>query len=496
MTAASIAPPPGAARVLIVDDEPGLREMLTILLKREQYDVVAAPGFARGREAIHSSPSPFALVLTDLVMPDGSGLDLLSAAKERNPATEVIVMTAHSTVEHALDAMRRGAYDFVAKPFSTAELKLLVRRALEKSAIVAENQRLRARIAHEHPSDPLELLGKSPPMRAIADTIRRVASAKTTILVTGESGVGKERIARAIHQSSDRASKPFLVVNCGALPENLMESELFGHEKGAFTGAASKSEGLFRSADGGTLLLDEIGELPLALQVKLLRVLQERKVRPVGASNELPVDVRVIAATNRDVEKDVAAGTFRQDLYYRLNIIRIEVPPLRGRTEDLHGLVDHFVQRFAEEQGKQVRGVSPEALRAILAYPFPGNVRELENAIERAVALCQGPTIALGDLPPALAGGTASAAPGLLVLPESGCDLDAIVGEVERRLILQALERTGGVRTQAAKLLGVTFRSLRYRLQKLGVAADDEGPDDDPPSPAAGRNPSPQAGSR
>jgi two-component system response regulator PilR (NtrC family) len=503
MTATSIAPPTGAPRVLIVDDEPGLRQMLTILLKREQYDVVAAPGFVRAKEAIQSSPSPFALVLTDLVMPDGSGLDLLGVAKGRNPATEVIVMTAHSTVEHALDAMRRGAYDFVAKPFSTAELKLLVGRALEKSAIVAENQRLRARFAHEHPSDVLELLGKSAPMRAIADTIRRIASAKTTVLVTGESGVGKERIARAIHQTSDRASKPFLVVNCGALPEALMESELFGHEKGAFTGASAKHDGLFRGAEGGTLMLDEIGELPLALQVKLLRVLQERKVRPVGAASEISVDVRVIAATNRDVEKDVAAGTFRQDLYYRLNIIRIEVPPLRSRTEDLHAFVDHFVHRFAEEQGKQVRGVSPEALRAILSYPFPGNVRELENAIERAVALCQGPSIALGDLPQTLSGATASASPALLQLPDDGCDLDAIVGEVERRLILQALERTGGVRTQAAKLLGVTFRSLRYRLQKLGIAgeASDEDADDEPPTGAGppgspGRNPSPAAGSR
>ncbi len=475
----SIAPPPGAPRILVVDDEPGLREMLGILLRREGYNVVIAPGFARAKEVIAATPSPFALVLTDLVMPDGSGLDLLTVAKERTPATEVIVMTAHSTVDVALEAMRRGAYDFVAKPFQNAELRLLVGRALEKSAIVAENARLRARIEIAHPADPLEQLGKSPSMRAVADIIRRVAPSRSTILVTGESGTGKERIARAIHAASDRAQKPFLVVNCGALPENLMESELFGHEKGAFTGAAGKHNGLFREADGGTLLLDEIGELPLSLQVKLLRVLQERKVRPVGGTTELAVDVRLVAATNRDVEREVAEGKFRQDLYYRLNIIRIELPPLRARIEDLPSLVDHFVHAFAVETGKQIRGVAPDALRMLLAYSFPGNVRELENALERAVALCAGPLIGLGDLPPAIGGAATGAAPALLTLPEKGCELDTILAEAERRLILQALERTDGVRTQAAKLLGVTFRSLRYRLVKLGIEAEAEGEDDD-----------------
>jgi two-component system response regulator PilR (NtrC family) len=466
-------------RVLVVDDEPGLREMLSILLRREGMDVTVAPGFATAKEAIRSSPAPFALVLTDLVMPDGSGLQLLAAAKERNPATEVIVMTAHSTVEAALDAMRRGAYDFVAKPFQTAELRLLVGRALEKSAIVRENARLKAQLAEAFPEDPLEILGKSAPMRAIADLIRRVATSRTTILVTGESGTGKERIARAVHASSDRAKKPFLVVNCGALPENLMESELFGHEKGAFTGAAGRHAGLFREADGGTLLLDEIGELPLNLQVKLLRALQERKVRPVGGTAELPVDVRVIAATNRDVEKDVAEGRFRQDLYYRLNIIRIEVPPLRARMEDVPLLVEHFVHRFADEHGKKLRGLAPEALRAVLAYPFPGNVRELENAVERAVTLSTGPLVALGDLPPSVVGNVSAPAPRLLDLPADGCELDAVVAEVERRLMLQALERTNGVRTQAAKLLGITFRSLRYRLAKLGLDSGGDGESDE-----------------
>jgi len=488
----SASPPQMRARVLVVDDEPGLREMLSILLKRDGLDVVTAPGFARAKEALATSIEPFALVLTDLVMPDGTGLELLTIAKERNPATEVIVMTAHSTVEAALDAMRRGAYDFVAKPFQTAELKLLVGRALEKSDIVRENARLRAELESARPRDPLEQLGKSAPMRAIADLIRRIAASRTTILITGESGTGKARIARAIHATSDRASKPFLVVNCGALPENLMESELFGHEKGAFTGAAGKHVGLFREADGGTLLLDELGELPLNLQVKLLRALQERKVRPVGATAEIPVDVRVIAATNRDVEKDVAEGRFRQDLYYRLNIIRIEVPPLRARTEDIPVLLEHFVQRFADEHGKPVRGLSQEAMRAVLAHAFPGNVRELENAIERAVTLCAGPIVALGDLPASIAGTVAEPAPKLLDLPEGGCELDAVLAEVERRLILQALEKTGGVRTQAAKLLGVTFRSLRYRLDKLGLDTGEEAETEGDAGRGSSREPEPQ----
>jgi two-component system response regulator PilR (NtrC family) len=312
------------------------------------------------------------------------------------------------------------------------------------------------------------------------------------VLITGESGTGKERIARAIHERSDRAQRPFLVVNCGALPEALMESELFGHEKGAFTGAGARALGLFREADGGTVLLDEIGELPASLQVKLLRVLQERKVRPVGAAAEIAVDVRVLAATNRDVEAEVSAGRFRQDLYYRLNVIRLEVPPLRERPGDVARLAERFVRRFAAELGKDVRGLTTDALRALDAYPFPGNVRELENMMERAVALASAPAIGLGDLPASVAGLSASPAPLLTELPPDGCALDEVLGEVERRLILQALERTGGVRKSAAKLLGLTFRSLRYRLAKHALAAEGTEDDDDQESP--GRETSPPIG--
>jgi two-component system response regulator PilR (NtrC family) len=466
-------------RILVVDDEPGLRDMLSILFRREGFDVTLAPGCSRGIDVIRTSQTPFSLVLSDLVMPDGSGLDVLAAAKARSKESEVIIMTAHSRLETAVEAMRGGAYDFITKPFATAELRALVYKALEKRAIVSENRRLRAQLAHDHPRD---LLGRSEPMRRIVDVAHRIAKTRSTVLITGESGTGKERIARAIHDLSDRADKPFLVVNCGAIPESLMESELFGHDKGAFTGATSRHAGLFRDADGGTVLLDEVGELPLSLQVKLLRVLQERKVRSVGGSAEASVDVRILAATNRNVEDDVKSGKFRQDLYYRLNIIRIEVPPLRDRREDIGDLTEFFLKRCAAEHDKEVRAFSRDAVRALDAYAFPGNVRELENIVERAVTLSSAAVIGLGDLPFEISGATAQPTPALSIVPDAGCQLDEVLGELERRLILQAMERTDGSRVAAAKLLGVSLRSLRYRLQKLSMGdGEDLDPDSRPP---------------
>ncbi len=452
--------------------------MLEILFRREGYSVVSAPGCKAALDAIASAPQPFPAIVSDLSMPDGSGLDVLAAAKSRSSSTEVILVTAHSTIENALSAMRAGAYDFVAKPFESAELAALVGKAIEKHAIVVENQRLRAHISR---ISSTEVLGKSAAMRQVLELATRIASAKTTVLITGESGTGKERVARAIHDRSDRAAGPFLVVNCGALPEALMESELFGHEKGAFTGASSKNLGLFREADGGTVLLDEVGELPLSLQVKLLRVLQERSVRPVGAAQEVPVDVRVLAATNRDVEADVASGKFRQDLYYRLNVIRLTLPPLRDRLEDVPLLAERFIQRFAAEMGKEVVGFTPDGLRALTAYSYPGNVRELENLIERAVALSGSRVIGLGDLPESMSGHASAPAQTLLDLPAGGLNLDEVLNEAERRLLVAALERTGGVRKRAAEVLGITFRSLRYRLQKQGLGddADDDGDGDE-----------------
>jgi two-component system response regulator PilR (NtrC family) len=465
---ASLIPP--SIKVLIVEDEPGLRQMLEILFRREGYAVVSAPGCRAALEAISQNPQPFPVVLSDLAMPDGSGMEVLAAAKARNPATEVILITAHSTVENAIGAMRSGAYDFVAKPFDAAELAMLVSKALEKQELALENRRLRARVSEFVDTD---VLGRSGAMRAVLDLVQRIANMRTTVLITGESGSGKERVARAVHDASDRRTKPFLVVNCGALPEALMESELFGHEKGAFTGAQSKHLGLFREANGGTVLLDEVGELPANLQVKLLRVLQERAVRAVGATQETPIDVRVLAATNRDVESDVSSGKFRQDLYYRLNVIRIALPPLRDRREDIPMLAERFMRRFADEMGKEVSGFTPDAIRALQAYAFPGNVRELENMLERAVALAGSNVIGLGDFPQELSGSVGAPGGTLLELPEQGCNLDEVVNEVERRLLTEALQRTGGVRTAAAKLLGISFRSIRYRLAKLGLSEEE-----------------------
>jgi two-component system response regulator PilR (NtrC family) len=470
----SLVPPP--VKLLLVEDEPGLRQMLEILFRREGYAVVSAPGCRSALDAIASSPQPFPVIVSDLSMPDGSGLDVLAAAKGRSPLTEVILVTAHSTIENALAAMRAGAYDFVAKPFDAQELAALVTKAIEKQSIVAENQRLKAQLSRLSGG---EVLGKSSAMQKVLELVTRIASAKTTVLITGESGTGKERVARAIHERSDRAAAPFLVVNCGALPEALMESELFGHEKGAFTGAATKHLGLFREADGGTVLLDEVGELPLSLQVKLLRVLQERSVRPVGSAVEVPVDVRVLAATNRDVEADVASGKFRQDLYYRLNVIRLNLPPLRERADDVPLLAERFIRRFASEMNKEVVGFTPDGLRALTAYNFPGNVRELENVIERAVALAGSRVIGLGDLPESISGRAAAPTASLLELPTEGLNLDDVLSEAERRLLLAALEKSGGVRKRAAKLLGITFRSLRYRLQKQGLSEPETEGDDE-----------------
>lgn len=317
-------------------------------------------------------------------------------------------------------------------------------------------------------------------MREVLSLVDRIAPTRTTVLITGESGTGKERVARAIHARSDRSDKPFLVINCGALPEALMESELFGHEKGAFTGAQSRHRGVFRDADGGTVLLDEIGELPPPLQVKLLRVIQDRVVRPVGASQEVQVDVRLLAATNRDIEADVASGAFRQDLYYRLNVIRLVLPPLRERRDDIPLMAERFLKRFAGEMGKDVTGFTADAMRALERYAFPGNVRELENIIERSVALASTRSLGLGDLPAEVSGAASAPAAELLSLPPEGVKLDEVMNEAERRLLVLALERTDGNRTAAARLLGVTFRTFRYRLSKHGL--DAEGADDEPAS--------------
>ncbi len=459
------------ARILVCDDEAGLREMLQILLRREGYQVDVVDGLHAARDRL-ASADPYDAVITDLAMPDGSGMQVLDAVRSRAADTQILMITAYATTEQAVEAMRKGAYDYVQKPFKNHELLATLEKALEKRAIVAENESLRAQVKSRWTEG--QLIGKSATMHDLRELVKRVAGSTTSVLITGESGTGKEMVARALHFQSQRAEKPFVVLNCGAVPENLIESELFGHVKGAFTGATASKEGLFRAAGGGTLFLDEVGELPPALQVKLLRVLQDRKVRPVGGSTEIEVDVRVLAATNRDVEVEVEAGSFREDLFYRLNVIRIEVPPLRDRPEDIPVLAEYFLARHAALQGRRIE-LAPEAIRWLAQQPFAGNVRELENIIERGVTLAAGDTITredLGDIHPS------RRAVALSQIPEGRFDLDKYLTQVEKELLLRALDQAGGVRKKAAELLGMSFRQFRYRLAKhispeVGDAAGD-----------------------
>jgi len=468
------------ARILVCDDEAGLREMLGVLLRRAGYTVETASDTSSGIEQVRAAAKPFDLVVTDLLRPDGSGMSVLESARARDAGTQVVMITAYATTEQAVEAMRRGAYDYVQKPFKNNELLATIEKALEKRAIVDENRALREHVRSELRVG--DLVGKGPAMQRVLDLVRRIASARTSVLITGESGTGKEMVARAIHFTGDRASAPFVVVNCGALPETLMESELFGHEKGAFTGATQKKDGLVRGADRGTLFLDEVGELTPALQVKLLRVLQERKVRAVGAQHEVDVDVRVVAATNRRVEEEVAAGRFRQDLFYRLNVIRIHIPPLRDRAEDVPVLAEHFLAKHSALQGKRL-AISPEALRWIVSQSYPGNVRELENVIERAVTLASGDRIELQDLPDEA---QSLPPPARVAIPALGFDLDGYLADLERQLLVKALEQAGGVRTAAAKLVGMSFRSFRYRLAKYGLGDADDGGESDSSPPREG----------
>ena len=460
-----------SACILVCDDDASLREMLQILLRREGYDVDVVDGVHAARDRL-ASADPYDAVITDLAMPDGSGMEVLDAVRARAPGTQTLMITAYATTEQAVEAMRKGAYDYVQKPFKNHELLATLEKALEKRAIVAENESLRAQVKSRWTEG--QLIGKSAAMDRLRDLIKRVAGSTTSVLITGESGTGKEMVARALHYQSPRAERPFVVLNCGAVPENLIETELFGHTKGAFTGATTSKEGLFRAAEGGTLFLDEVGELPLPLQVKLLRVLQDRKVRPVGGSAEVEVDVRVLAATNRDVEAEVAGGTFREDLFYRLNVIRIDAPPLRHRPEDIPILAEHFLKKHAALQGRRL-ALAPEATRWLAQQAFPGNVRELENTIERGVTLAVGATIMREDLGDTHPSKKASA---VSQIPPGGFDLDAYLTQVEKELLFRALNQAGGVRKKAAELLGMSFRQFRYRLAKhvapeVGEARDD-----------------------
>ncbi|WP_242360568.1 sigma-54 dependent transcriptional regulator [Anaeromyxobacter sp. SG17] len=456
------------ASILVVDDESSMRDMLEILLRKQGHEVHLAAD-APGAVA-RAAQGDLDLVVTDLRLGAGTGMDVLAAVKTHSPATEVVIVTAFATAENAIQAMKLGAYDYVLKPFKLDELKLVVAKALERRALVAENRALRHRAGATF-AEP-ELLGRSAGIEEVRSLVERVARSRSTILVMGESGTGKEVVARAIHRGAG-PDRPFVAINCGAIPEGLLESELFGHEKGSFTGATEAKAGLFEVAGTGTLFLDEVGELPPQLQVKLLRALQERRVRRVGGQSDLAVGARIVAATNRELAEDVQRGRFREDLFYRLNVIQIRVPALRERKEDVPLFLEHFLARFAAEAGRPVPRLSPEAEGALLAHDWPGNVRELANVVERAVTLAgEAETIDPSVLPPALRGRAAALPDAQAQLPDAGMDLQAHLDAIERHLLEQALARTGGVKTEAARLLSLTFRSLRYRLAKFGIGRD------------------------
>jgi two-component system, NtrC family, response regulator AtoC len=448
-------------RILVIDDEPGLRQTLTLILEDDGYSVATAEDGELGlRSALAERPE---LILCDVRMPRMDGLAFLEQYTASGGGALVVMMSAYGTIESAIEAMRRGAYDFIAKPFNADEVLLTVRKAREREQLRREVTRLRRQVAQLGSTG--ELVGKSAAMRDVGDVTARVAPYPSTVLITGESGTGKEAVARSIHRQSPRSERSFVAVNCGAIPENLLESELFGHEKGAFTGADRVREGLVEEADGGTLFLDEIGELPLPLQVKLLRVLQERSIRRVGGAAERPVDVRVLAATARDLAVEVRESRFREDLFFRVNVVHIHVPPLRARPEDIPLLTDHFLLRHAERLSMVPPVATPELLSVLARYPWPGNVRELENALERAMILSGG-SPGPEHLPEHIRQGTL-----LFAIRDDDGDLSVKrrLPSLERDLILRALQQAGGNRTRAADLLELSVRALSYKIRDYGL---------------------------
>jgi two-component system, NtrC family, response regulator PilR len=446
-----------AGRILIVDDEKSQRDILTVILEGEGYEITTASSVNQAIGLYKSQPAD--LVLTDLSMPEGDGLVLLADLIRLNREALIIVITAFGTVGSAVEAMKKGAFDYLTKPLDREELLITVARAFEKLRLVQENQRLRQQL---HESFKIEsILGHHPLMEEVFRIVRKVALSSTTVLITGESGTGKELVARALHSESARRDRPFRALNCAAIPETLIESELFGHEKGAFTGAQAKQIGLFETVDKGTLFLDEIGDLSLSLQAKLLRVLQEKEFRRIGGRDDIKVDVRVIAATNRKLATAIKQGAFREDLFYRLNVVSIHLPPLRDRATDIPELVEHFLGKFGSS-GKTIKGVANQALRVLMDYHWPGNVRELESVIERAVLLCDDEWINVEDLPAEVR----LRAPVIdrmdFELPPEGFSLE----EFERQLLEKAMARSQGVIARAAKMLGLSYKTMQYRLEK------------------------------
>ncbi len=447
--------------ILIVDDERGQREILETILEGEGFRVATAPG---GREALeHLEASEFDVILTDLKMQGMSGMELLEQILEANPLQCAIMMTAHGTVDSAVEAMKKGAFDYLEKPLERDNLLLTLRRAFERVNLLRENRVLQKRLK-ESSSIP-NIIGEHPKMREVFRIVTKIAPTASTVLIQGESGTGKELVAKAIHDGSPRKEKPFFAINCAAIPESLMESELFGHEKGAFTGASSRELGIFEAADGGTVFLDEIGEMSVAMQAKLLRTIQSKEIRRVGGKVNIPVDVRIVSATNRDLETEIKRGGFREDLFYRLNVIRITLPPLRERGSDIAALADFFVKKYSAQAGSTVKGIAKPALKLIMDYSWPGNVRQLESVIERGALMAESDLIQPEDLPAEITEGLSRAGWVPFELPPEGIQFE----ELERNLIIKAMERVDWVIAKAAPLLGMSYKTLQYRLEKFGI---------------------------
>jgi two-component system response regulator PilR (NtrC family) len=450
--------------LLIVDDEASLRDFMTIVFEEDGCRVETAATLAEAHAALQKREPD--LVLCDLMLPDGSGLDLLRDVKAQNPSIPVVMITAHTSTKSAVDALKAGAHDYIAKPFDIDELKIIVSKAVERKELEDENLHLRTALEERHTF--ANIIGKSAKMQEIFGIVQRIAHTTSTVLISGESGTGKELIARAIHYNSGRRGK-FVGINCGAMPETLLESELFGHERGAFTGAIREKRGLFHEAERGTIFLDEIGETTPSVQIKLLRVLQDRIVRRVGSNVESQVDVRVIAATNRDLNESIRTGSFREDLFYRINVIPIALPPLRQRKEDIPLLVDHFIAKFSRQLDVPQKRISADAMRLIEKYHWPGNVRELENVIERMIALEPSDVLTTKSLPEQVLLGSAIPDVTTFDLPSEGISLQDHLESIGKIFMLKALERTGGVQTQAAELLRMSFRSFRYYAKKYDL---------------------------
>lgn len=447
--------------ILIVDDEKGQREILDIILKKEGYQVTAVAGAREALERLEGDE--YDIILTDLKMQGISGMDLLQQVLDENPQQCIIIMTAHGTIDSAVEAMKKGAFDYLEKPLERETLLLTLRRAFERLDLLRENRRLQKQL--EESQGVPTIIGTHPKMKEVYRIVNKIADTSSTIVIFGESGTGKELVAHAIHNGSSRKDKPFLAINCAAIPEALIESELFGHEKGSFTGASSREIGLFEAANSGTIFLDEIGEMNGAMQAKLLRAIQEREIRRVGGKVSIPVDVRIISATNKDLEQEIRKGNFREDLYYRLNVIRINLPPLRERGSDIITLAEFFVRKYAAADGIPLQGISKAAMKLLMDYSWPGNVRQLESVIERGVLMTESDFIQPEDLPVEIH---------REIMPGSclGIDLPAegiCFEDLERDLIIKAMQRSGWIIGKAAPLLGMTYKTLQYRLEKFAI---------------------------